>query len=306
MKSSAKNIVMTSFDDLFMTGAGEDVSGEKIREIPLEELYPFKNHPFKVLEDASMEDMADSIRKYGVLVPGIVRKRSEGGYELIAGHRRRYASKLAGRTTMPVVVRELDDEDAVLAMVDSNLQRESLLPSEKAWAYKMKLDAIRRKAGRPAKNNSGQVVQHLDKRLSVEIVAESVGENYKQVQRYIRLTELLPELLGMVDDKKLPFNPAVELSYLNNGEQEILLKLMGELSVTPSLDQARQLKKFSQEGTLCREVMDSVLIKTEYPDPVQVTLKNNRLKQFFPENYTKQQIEEVIFSLLEEWKGRNA
>lgn len=207
---------------------------------------------------------------------------------------------------MPVVVRELDDEDAVLAMVDSNLQRESLLPSEKAWAYKMKLDAIRRKAGRPAKNNSGQVVQHLDKRLSVEIVAESVGENYKQVQRYIRLTELLPELLGMVDDKKLPFNPAVELSYLNNGEQEILLKLMGELSVTPSLDQARQLKKFSQEGTLCREVMDSVLIKTEYPDPVQVTLKNNRLKQFFPENYTKQQIEEVIFSLLEEWKGRNA
>lgn len=205
---------------------------------------------------------------------------------------------------MPAVVRELDDDDAVLAMVDSNLQRENLLPSEKAWAYKMKLDAVRRKAGRPAKNNSGQVVQNLDKRLSVEIVAESVGENYKKVQRYIRLTQLLPELLEMADDKKLAFNTAVELSCLSRDEQGLLLDLMKEFCVIPSLAQAGRLRKFSREGTLCWEAVAGVLRKSECPSPVQVTLKQSRLKDFFPESYTQKQIEEVIFSLLEEWKKK--
>jgi ParB family chromosome partitioning protein len=300
MKSSAKNIRMTSFDDLFREQ--EDVGGERIKEALLEELYPFKNHPFKVEDDVGMKDMAESIRKYGVLVPGIVRIRPGGGYELVAGHRRRHASMLAGKETMPVIIRELDDDDAVLAMVDSNLQREDLLPSEKAWAYKMKLDAVRRKAGRPAKGNSGQVVQNSERKFSVEAVAESVGENYKQVQRYIRLTELLPALLGMVDDKKIPFNTGVELSYLSKEEQGQLLGLMGELSFIPSLDQARHLKKSSQKGELCREVMAGVLIKIERPAPVQVTIKRDRLKRFFPESYTQQQIEEVVFSLLEKWK----
>ncbi len=301
MKSSAKKIRMTSFDDLCGTGALEDTGSEKIREVSLDEIYPFKNHPFKVQDDAAMEDMAESIRKYGVFVPGIVRTRPEGGYELVAGHRRRHASMLAGKKTMPVIIRELDDDEAVLAMVDSNLQRESLLPSEKAWAYKMKLDAVRRKAGRPAKGNSGQVVQNLEKKFSIEVVAESVGENYKQVQRYIRLTELDPELLGMVDGKKLPFNPAVELSYLTGGEQKLLMELMGEMSVIPSLEQARSLKKYSQEGKLDREAMDSVLTRGR-PAPIQVTLKSERLKQYFPRTYTAGQIEEVVFSLLEKWK----
>ena len=297
MKSSAKNIIMTSFDDLFTAGAGGEAGGEKIREIPLEELHSFRNHPFKILEDASMEDMADSIRKHGVLVPGIVRKRPEGGYELIAGHRRRYASKLAGRTTMPAVVRELDDDDAVLAMVDSNLQRENLLPSEKAWAYKMKLDALKHQG---MKSTSRQVGE----KYSVNILSEDSGDSARNIHRYISLTRLLPELLEMADDKKLAFNAAVELSCLSRDEQGLLLDLKKELCVIQSLVQAGRLKKFSREGTLCWEAVTGVLRKAEGPSPVQVTLKQSRLKHFFPESYTQKQIEEVIFSLLEEWKGR--
>ena len=222
-------------------------------------------------------------------------------YELVAGHRRRHASELAGRTTMPVIVRELDDDEATLFMVDSNIQRENLLPSEKAWAYKMKLDAIRRRAGRPGKGNSGQVGQNLKGKVSVEIVAENAGESYKQVQRYIRLTELLPQLLQMVDDRKLPFNPAVELSYLTKEEQEKLLIIIAKLSAVPSLEQARRLKKYSQEGQLSGIVMDAILSE-ECPIPVQVTLKNERLREYFPPSYTQKQIEEVIFSLLKTWK----
>ena len=304
MKSSARNIRMTSYEDLFSVGDAAGTTGEKVQEVALGELFPFKGHPFKVLDDAAMEEMVASIRLHGVLVPGIARPREEGGYELLAGHRRRHALELAGETMMPVIIRELDDDESTLFMVDSNLQRETLLPSEKAWAYKMKLEAIRRKAGRPMGNNSGQVVQNLKRKLSVEIIADESGENYKQVQRYIRLTELLAEILQMADDKKLPFNAAVELSYLTKEEQGQLLEFMGRLAVIPSLEQARRLKKYSQEGELNRDVMEAVLTE-ERAAPVQVTLKKERLRQYFPQSYSQAQVEEVIFSLLETWKKDN-
>lgn len=259
MKSSARNIQMTSYDDLFSVGNDVETIGEKVQEIALGELFPFKGHPFKVLDDEAMEEMVESIKFHGVLIPGIARPRAEGGYELLAGHRRRHALELAGETMMPVIIRELDDEEATLFMVDSNLQRENLLPSEKAWAYRMKLEAIRRKAGRPTENNSGQVGQNLKGKISVEIIAHETGESRKQVQRYTRLTFLLPELLRMADDKKLAFNPAVELSYLTEEEQGMLLELMKELACVPSLEQAARLKKYSQEGKLNRDVMDAIL-----------------------------------------------
>ncbi len=302
MKSSAKNIQMTSFDDLFSPGAISEKGGESIQDVELDKLVPFKDHPFKVFDDEAMQDMVESIKKYGVLVPGIARPKADGKYELIAGHRRKYASELAGKTTMPVLIRELDEDEAILSMVDSNLQRENLLPSEKAWAYRMKLEAIRRKAGRPAENNSGQVGQNLKGKVSVEIVAESTGESKKQVQRYIRLTELLPTLLSMVDDKKLPFNPAVELSYLQQDEQKELFELIQKLPVIPSLEQAKRLKKFSQEGKLSKNVMDAILTEKS-SSVVQITLKKEKLKQYFPNTYSQKQIEDVIFSLLETWKN---
>ena len=281
MKSSAKNIQMTSYDDLFSVGDAVGTTGEKVQEIPLGELFPFRGHPFKVLDDEAMQEMVESVKIHGILVPGIARPRGEGGYELIAGHRRRPALELAGGTVMSVIIRELDDEEATLFMVDSNLQRENLLPSEKAWAYRMKLEAIKRKAGRPSENNSGQVGQNLKGKISVEIIAQEMGESRKQVQRYIRLTELLPELLQMVDDKKLAFNPAVELSYLTQEEQGALLELINELSCVPSLEQAVRLKKYSQEGKLGRHVMDAILTE-ERSVPVQVILKKEKLKQYFP------------------------
>ena len=301
MKSSAKNIQMTHFDDLFSSGMGVEESSEKVQEVALTELFPFKGHPFKVLDDERMQETVESIKAHGVLVPGIARPRAEGGYELVAGHRRKHASELAGRMSMPMIIRKLDDDEAVLLMVDSNLQRENLLPSEKAWAYKMKLDAMRRKAGRPAKNNSGQFGQNLKGKASVEVVAENAGESYKQVQRFIRLTELIPSLLQMVDDKKLPFNTAVEVSYLSREEQERLLEQMGRGNVVPSMEQAKRLKKFSQEGKLNTDVMDAVLTE-ERPAAVQITLKKDKLQQYFPRSYTQKQIEEVIFSLLQKWK----
>ena len=300
MKSSARNIQMTSYDDLFSVDAPVESVGEKVQEIALDQLYPFQGHPFKVLDDEAMQEMVESIKLHGVLVPGIVRPRAEGGYELIAGHRRRHALELAGGAVMPVIVRELDDVEATLFMVDSNLRRENLLPSEKAWAYRMKLEAIRRRAGRPPENNSGQVGQNLKGKISVEIIAQETGESRKQVQRFIWLTFLLTELLQMVDDKKLPFNTAVELSYLTEEEQRILLELMKELDSVPSLEQAVRLKKYSQEGKLGRDVMDAILTE-ERPVPVQVTLKSEKL--YFPASYTQKQMQEVIFSLLETWKA---
>lgn len=302
MKSSARNIQMTSYDDLFSVDAPVESVGEKVQEIALDQLYPFQGHPFKVLDDEAMQEMVESIKLHGVLVPGIVRPRAEGGYELIAGHRRRHALELAGGAVMPVIVRELDDVEATLFMVDSNLRRENLLPSEKAWAYRMKLEAIRRRAGRPPENNSGQVGQNLKGKISVEIIAQETGESRKQVQRFIWLTFLLTELLQMVDDKKLPFNTAVELSYLTEEEQRMLLELMKELDSVPSLEQAVRLKKYSQEGKLGRDMMDAILTE-ECPVPVQVTLKSEKLKQYFPASYTQKQMQEVIFSLLETWKA---
>nr|WP_305132719.1 ParB/RepB/Spo0J family partition protein [uncultured Acetatifactor sp.] len=300
MKSSARNIQMTSYDDLFSVGDVAGTTGEKVQEIALGELFPFKGHPFKVLDDEAMEEMVESIRLHGVLVPGIARPRAEGGYELLAGHRRRHALELAGETMMPVIIRELDDDESTLFMVDSNLQRENLLPSEKAWAYKMKLEAIRRKAGRPGKNNSRQVGENY----SVDILSENSNDSARNIHRFIRLTELLGDLLQMVDDRKIPFNTAVELSYLASEEQRELLSFMGELSVVPSLEQARRLKKYSQEGKLNRDVMDAILTE-ERAAPVQVTLKKEKLKQYFPRSYTQAQMEEVIFSLLEMWKKDN-
>lgn len=298
MKSSAKNIQVTKFDDLFSAGnpAGAGGSGN-VQEIPLTELFPFKDHPFKVLDDETMQDTVESIKIHGVLVPGIARPRAEGGYELIAGHRRRHASELAGKTTMPVIVRELDDDEAVLFMVDSNIQRENLFPSEKAWAYKMKLDALKHQG---VKDTSRQ----LGEKYSVDALSENSNDSARNIHRFIRLTQLLPELLQMVDDKKLSFNPAVELSYLTREQQGELMGIMGELQAVPSLEQAKRLKKYSQEEKLDRNVMDAILTE-ERPAPVQVTLKNDRLKQYFPQTYTAKQMEEVIFSLLETWKTQN-
>ena len=293
MKSSAMNIQMTTYDDLFSVGSSVETGGN-VQEIPLTELFPFKDHPFKVLDDEIMQDTVESIKTHGVLVPGIARPRAEGGYELIAGHRRRHASKLAGKTTMPVIVRELDDDEATLFMVDSNLQRENLFPSEKAWAYKMKLDALKHQG---VKDTSRQ----LGEKYSVDALSENSNDSARNIHRFIRLTELLPEMLQMVDDKKLPFNPAVEVSYLTREQQGELMEVMGDLQAVPSLEQAKRLKKYSQEGKLDRNVMDAILTE-ERPTPVQVTIKKEKLKQYFPQTYTAKQIEEVIFSLLETWK----
>jgi ParB family chromosome partitioning protein len=294
MKRAAKNIQMTSFDDLFSIEKSTEAGGEKIQELDLSELFPFQNHPFKVLEDEAMLDMVESIRMHGVLVPGIARPRAEGGYELIAGHRRKHASELAGKTTMLVIVRELDDDEATLLMVDSNLQRENLLPSEKAWAYKMKLDALKHQG---IKGTSRQ----LGEKYSVDTLSEHSNDSSRNIHRFICLTELIPALLQMVDEKKLPFNPAVEVSYLTKEEQKTLLEQMEKLEIVPSLEQAKRLKKYSKEGKLSVDVIEAIITE-ERPMPVQVTLKKERLRKYFPQSYTQKQMEEVIFSLLETWK----
>ena len=304
MKSSAKNIKLTSYDDIFQTETGkEDATREKVQEIPIAELFPFKNHPFQVRDDDSMRDTAESIQKYGVLVPAIARPRAEGGYELISGHRRKRGCELAGKEAMPVIVRELDDDAATIIMVDSNIQRDNILPSERALAYKMKLEAIKRKAGRPVKDNSGQVDPNYENRRSNEIVAEQAGESVKQVQRYIRLTELSTELLDMVDNKKIAFNPAVELSYLKKEEQTLLLDEMIKQESTPSLSQAQRLKKYSQDGKLDSNVMDAIMTE-EKKEVEKVTLQGDRLKKYFPKSYTPKQMEDTIFKLLESWQRK--
>ncbi len=302
MKSSAKNIKLTSYDELFQPEAArEDDRHEKVTEIPLTELFPFKDHPFKVVDDEAMRDTAESIAKYGVLVPAIARPREEGGYELVAGHRRKRGCELAGKETMPVIVRELDDDAATIIMVDSNLQRESLLFSERAFAYKMKLEAMKRQAGRPSKENATQVGQDLRGKYSVEILAEQSGESRNQIQRYIRLTELTPELLDMVDAKKIAFNPAVELSFLNKEEQVLLLDTMAKEEATPSLSQAQRLKKYSQEGKLSADVMDAIMSEEKKGELDKVTLTGDKIKKYFPKSYTPQQMEATIIKLLEGW-----
>ena len=299
MKSSARNIELKSVDDLFATEESRaDAQREKVQNIPLGELHPFRNHPFKVKDDAAMQDTVDSVREHGVLVPAIARPDPSGGYELIAGHRRHHASELAGKETMPVIVRDLDDDAATIIMVDSNLQREELLPSERAFAYKMKLDAMKRQAGRPSRENVSQVGTQ---KRSDQIMAEQVGESRNQIQRFIRLTELIPTLLDMVDERKIALNPAVELSYLKKEEQTLLLEAMDSEQATPSLSQAQRLKKFSQQKMLSLDVMRAVMSEEKKTDLDRVTLKNETLRKYFPKSYTPKQMEDTIIKLLEGW-----
>ena len=302
MKSSAKNINLTSVDDLFSTEESRaDAGREKVMEIALTELFPFRDHPFKVKDDEAMAETAESIKEYGVLVPAIARPRDEGGYELVAGHRRHRASELAGLETIPVLVRNLDDDAATIIMVDSNLQRENILPSERAFAFKLKLDAIKRQ-GERTDLTCTQVGHKLNEgKKSVEIVAEQAGSSRNQIQRYIRLTELIPELLDMVDDKKIAFNPAVELSYLKPEEQTNLLEAMDMEQATPSLSQAQRLKKFSAEGKCTLEAMCAIMSEEKKGELDKVTLTSDKLRKYFPKSYTPQKMEETILKLLETW-----
>ena len=299
MKSSAKKISLTSVDDLFSTEESRvDEQREKIVEIPLSELHPFKDHPFKVIDNEAMFDTAESIKQYGVLVPAIARPRENGGYELVSGHRRKRACELAELETMPVIIRNLDDDAATIIMVDSNLQRENIQPSERAFAFKLKLEAIKRQGSRTDLTSS-QVGTKLNR--ADEIVAEQAGSSRNQVQRYIRLTELVPELLSMVDEKKIAFNPAVELSYLKSEEQLLLIDAMDTEQATPSLSQAQRLKKFSAEGNCTLEAMCAIMSEEKKGEPDKVTLAGDKIKKYFPKNYTPQQMEATIIKLLEGW-----
>lgn len=301
MKSSGRSLSLTSYDDLFSTDASRaDADREAIMDVPLSELYPFRDHPFKVKDDDKMQETAESIREYGVLVPALARPRAGGGYELISGHRRKRGCELAGLTTMPVIVRDLDDDAAVIVMVDSNIQRESLLPSERAFAYKMKLEAIKHQGAR-SDLTSVQVGQKLNAR---DIVAESAGESAGQVRRYIRLTHLIPEILDMVDNKRIALNPAVELSYLTPAEQELLVVTMDSEQATPSLSQAQRLKRFSQSGKLTEESMLAIMSEEKKQDVDRVTFTRDTLKKFFPRDYTPRQMEETILKLLQGWSKK--
>lgn len=302
MKSSAKKVELASVDDLFSTEESRaDAQREKVVEIPLSELHPFKGHPFKVKDDEAMMETADSIKQYGVLVPAIARPDPEGGYELVAGHRRHRASELAEKETMPVIVRDLDDDAATIIMVDSNLQRENILPSERAFAYKMKLEAMKRQAGRPTKENLSQVGTQ---KRSDQLLAEQVGQSRNQIQRYIRLTELIPELLDMVDERKIAFNPAYELSFLKPEEQVQLLDAMDSEQATPSLSQAQRLKKFSQEGHLSIDVMRAIMGEEKKSDLDKVTFTSDTLRKYFPKSYTPARMQETIIKLLEQWQKK--
>lgn len=301
MKSSAKNIVLKSVDDIFQTEENRaDAQRERVQEIPLDQLKPFKNHPFKVRDDQRMLDTVDSIREYGVLVPAIARPDPEGGYELISGHRRKRGCEMAGLQTMPVIIRDLDDDAAVLVMVDSNIQREELLPSERAFAYKMKLEALKHQGARSDLTSS----QLGTKLRADELLAQQAGESRNQVQRFIRLTELISELLDMVDERKLAFNPAVEVSYLKQDEQRMLLEAMDAEQTTPSLSQAQRLKKFSQEGRLTEEAMSAIMSEEKKSEMDKVTLRSDTLHKYFPKSYTPKQMEQTIIRLLDVWKQR--
>ena len=301
MKSSAKNIVLKSVDDIFQTEENRaDAQHERVQEIPLDQLKPFRNHPFKVRDDQRMLDTADSIREYGVLVPAIARPDPNGGYELISGHRRKRGCEMAGLQTMPVIIRDLDDDAAVLVMVDSNIQREELLPSERAFAYKMKLEALKHQGAR-SDLTSRQVVGKLE---MADVVGQNAGESGRQVQRYIRLTELISELLDMVDERKLAFNPAVEVSYLKRDEQRMLLEAMDAEQTTPSLSQAQRIKKFSQEGRLTEEAMSAIMSEEKKSEMDKVTLRSDTLYKYFPKSYTPKQMEQTIIRLLDVWKQR--
>ncbi len=301
MPKRGANVSLSSYDEIFSTEETRSQDNlEKIQNLPLAELHPFQNHPFKVVDDEAMQRTVESVARYGVLAPAIARPRPEGGYEIISGHRRLHAAALAGLKTIPVIVRNMDDDAAVIAMVDANLQRETILPSERAFAYKMKLEAMKHQ-GQRTDLTSGQLGPKL---RSDEQLALDSGESRKQVQRFIRLTELIPELLDMVDQKQLSFNPAVELSYLSQPEQRELLDAMDYAQSTPSLSQAQRLKKLSQEGTLDLGTMRTIMSEIKKPELGNVTLKDATLRKYFPRSYTPRQMQETIIKLLEQWQKR--
>ena len=302
MPIDSGNLALKGLDDLFSTEENrQEEQREQVQQIPIDELHPFTNHPFKVLDDEAMTRTVESIAQYGVLSPLIARPRPEGGYEIISGHRRQYAAKLAGLDTLPVIVRQMDDDAAVILMVDSNLQREHILPSERALAYKMKLDAMRRTSGRPSKENVSQIGTQ---KRSDQIMAEELGESRNQIQRFIRLTNLIPELLDMVDEKKIAFNPAVELSYLDESQQRDFLEAMEDTQNAPSLSQAQQLKKMAQQGEFSYEKAFDVMGQEKKSEKDTVTIKNETLRKYFPRSYTPKQMEEKIIQLLDAWQKK--
>ena len=303
MPIDSGNLALKGLDDLFSTEENrQEEQREQVQQIPIDELHPFTNHPFKVLDDEAMTRTVESIAQYGVLAPLIARPRPDGnGYEIISGHRRQYAAKLAGLDTLPVIVRQMSDDAAVILMVDSNLQREHILPSERALAYKMKLDAMRRTSGRPSKENVSQIGTQ---KRSDQIMAEELGESRNQIQRFIRLTNLVPELLDMVDEKKISFNPAVELSYLDESQQRDFLEAMEDTQNAPSLSQAQQLKKLAQQREFSYEKAFDVMGQEKKSEKDTVTIKNETLRKYFPRSYTPKQMEEKIIQLLDAWQKK--
>ena len=302
MPKGSLNVSLKGADDIFSTEESrQEQQREQVQQIPIGELFPFKNHPFKVLDDESMQRTVESVEQYGVLSPLIARPRPEGGYEIISGHRRQHAAQLARLDALPVIVRQMDDDAAVLLMVDSNLQRENILPSERAFAYKMKLEAIKNQGAR-SDLTSGQIVQKS--KLSIERVAEDAGEGYKTVQRFIRLTNLIPELLDMVDEKKIAFNPAVELSYLDTNQQRDFLEAMNDTQNAPSLSQAQRLKRLAQEGHFSYDVAFAVMGEEKKDELDKVVIKNDTLRKYFPRSYTPKQMEDTIIKLLDQWQRK--
>lgn len=300
MKNSARNVKLASVDDLFSTEESrQDAGREKVVEIALSELHPFPNHPFQVRDDDSMKEAVESVKEYGVLTPAIVRPREEGGYEIVAGHRRKHACELAGLETMPAIIRDIDRDMATIIMVDTNLQRENISPMEKAQAYKMKLDAIKRQGAR-TDLTSTQVAQ----KLSVERVGEEAGISKDQVRRYIRLTELNPDLQQMVDDKKIAVTPAVELSYLKPEEQALVVETIESEQATPSLSQAQRMKKKSQAGELNEDTVLSIMSEEKKPEKYDLTISGDTLRKYFPRSYTPRQMQDTIIKLLEAWQRK--
>lgn len=304
MPKKGENISLTSYDDLFETDESRAESQlERVQNIPVRELIPFKNHPFKVLDDEAMLRTTESIAEYGVLTPLIARPLDDGGYEIISGHRRAHAAELAGLSEVPVLVRDMDDDAATVLMVDSNLQRENILPSERAFAYRMKLEAMKHQGSR-SDLTLGQVVPKFKR--STEAIAEGTGESYKQVQRYIRLTNLVPDLLDLVDCKQISFNPAVELSYLSPEEQETFLQAMDEVQAAPSLSQAQRLKKLAQEGNFTMDAAREIMNEVKKGDLERVTFRNEQLRRYFPRSYTAQQMQDTIIKLLDQWQKKKS
>ena len=303
MPIDSGNLALKGLDNLFSTEENrQEEQREQVQQIPIDALHPFTNHPFKVLDDEAMTRTVESIAQYGVLAPLIARPRPDGdGYEIISGHRRQYAAKLAGLDTLPVIVRQMSDDAAVILMVDSNLQREHILPSERALAYKMKLDAMRRTSGRPSKENVSQIGTQ---KRSDQIMAEELGESRNQIQRFIRLTNLVPELLDMVDEKKIAFNPAVELSYLDESQQRAFLEAMNDTQNAPSLSQAQHLKQMAQQGEFSYEKAFDVMGQEKKSEKDTVTIKNETLRKYFPRSYTPKQMEEKIIQLLDAWQKK--